>query len=82
MTAAIGVIHQGNLSQGRKILKPYLPGESANGSPYYKGGGLYALGLVFAGHGREVIDYLRKHVVEGGSGGQGTEAEVILHGAA
>lgn len=25
-TAALGVIHKGNLSQGRTILKPYLPG--------------------------------------------------------
>jgi 26S proteasome regulatory subunit N2 len=78
-TAAIGVIHKGNLSQGRKILQPYLPGTS--GSHYTKGGSLYALGLIFAGHGRETIDYLRKHLVENG-GSAGTDAvDVILHGA-
>lgn len=96
-TAALGVIHQGNLSQGYKILNPYLPGNQ--GSCYTQGGSLYGLGIVFAGHGREVIDYLRKHLQEspsgsgasasgpggaaGGSGGSsGSEAEVVLHGAA
>lgn len=79
-TAALGVIHQGNLSQGRRILQPYLPG--SQGSCYSQGGSLYALGIIFAGHGREIIDYLRQHVVEGGNSVQGTEAEVVLHGAA
>ncbi|CAN6641772.1 26S proteasome regulatory subunit Rpn2p [Trichomonascus vanleenenianus] len=79
-TAALGVIHQGNLSQGYRILQPYLPGNQ--GSCYTQGGSLYGLGIVFAGHGREVIDYLRKHVVEGENGAQGSEAEVVLHGAA
>lgn len=81
-TAALGVIHQGNLSQGYRILQPYLPGNQ--GSCYTQGGSLYGLGIIFAGHGREVIDYLRKHLVEGGGSGssQGSEAEVVLHGAA
>lgn len=78
-TAALGVIHKGNLSQGRKILQPYLPGSS--GSHYTKGGSLYALGLIFAGHGRETIDYLRNHVVENGSSAGTDEIDVILHGA-
>lgn len=43
-TAALGVIHKGNLSQGRTILKPYLPGSS--GSANSKGGSLFALGLI------------------------------------
>jgi 26S proteasome regulatory subunit N2 len=79
-TAALGVIHQGNLSQGRRILQPYLPG--SQGSCYSQGGSLYALGMIFAGHGREVIDYLRQHVAEGGAGVQSAESEVVLHGAA
>lgn len=78
-TAALGVIHKGNLSQGRKILQPYLPGSS--GSHYTKGGSLYALGLIFAGHGRETIDYLRRHVVENGAAAGTDEVDVILHGA-
>lgn len=79
-TAALGVIHKGNLSQGRKILQPYLPGSS--GSHYTKGGSLYALGLIFAGHGRETIEYLRHHVVENGLSAGTDEVDVILHGAA
>jgi 26S proteasome regulatory subunit N2 len=79
-TAALGVIHKGNLSQGRKILQPYLPGSA--GSPYTKGGSLYALGLIFAGHGRETIDYLRKHIVENGSSAGSEDIDLILHGAA
>lgn len=78
-TAALGVIHQGNLTQGRRILQPYFPG-NPQGSCYTQGGSLYALGIIFAGHGREVIEYLRKQVAEG-SGIQGHEDEVVLHGA-
>lgn len=79
-TAALGVIHQGNLTQARRILNPYFPG-TPHGSCYTQGGSLYALGIIFAGHGREVIDYLRTQVVEGSSI-QGHEGEVVLHGAA
>lgn len=81
-TAALGVMHQGNLSQGRRILQPYLPG--SQGSAYTEGGSLYALGLVFAGHGREILDYLRSQIVEGGSNNneQGDDSAVLLHGAA
>ena len=71
-TAALGVIHKGNLSQGRNILKPYLPGSS--GAPHTKGGSLFALGLIFAGHGRETIDYLKLFVDEHGN----TAAIMIL----
>lgn len=84
-TAALGVIHKGNLLQGRTILQPYLPGST--GSHFTKGGSLYGLGLIYAGHGKEVIDYLRKHVVEnaGGAGAndlsENQEVDVILHGA-
>lgn len=78
-TAALGVIHKGNLSQGRNILKPYLP--SANGSAYTKGGSLFALGLIFAGHGRETIDYLKLFIDEHGNAAGGADTDVMLHGA-
>lgn len=84
-TAALGVIHRGNLSQGMNLLKPYLPGEAAVSSPanskYSQGGSLYALGLVFAGHGKDVLEFLRKNIREGSSSG-GQEGEVVQHGAA
>lgn len=78
-TAALGVIHKGNLSQGRNILKPYLPGSS--GAPHTKGGSLFALGLIFAGHGRETIDYLKLFVDEHGNTAGNNDTDVMLHGA-
>jgi len=78
-TAALGVIHKGNLSQGRNILKPYLPGSS--GSPHTKGGSLFALGLIFAGQGRDAIDYLKLFLDEHGSTAGNNDNDVMLHGA-
>lgn len=78
-TAALGVIHKGNLSQGRRILAPYLPqGDAASGSPYTRGGSLYALGLIFAGHGNEVLEYLQEQIEDTVSEDGG---DVVLHGA-
>lgn len=78
-TAALGVIHKGNLSQGRNILKPYLP--ESNGSAYTKGGSLFALGLIFAGHGGETIDYLKLFVDEHGNSAGSADSDVMLHGS-
>ncbi|KZS89549.1 hypothetical protein SISNIDRAFT_526918 [Sistotremastrum niveocremeum HHB9708] len=53
-TAALGVIHKGNLDHGMELFGPYSPGAEgagAAGGPYSEGGTLYALGLVNAGHG-------------------------------
>ncbi|KAI0126303.1 26S proteasome regulatory subunit rpn2 [Xylariales sp. AK1849] len=77
-TAALGVIHRGNLSQSRKLLEPYLPrgsGSINGGSVYSQGGALYAYGLIHANHGADALDYLK---------GQFTaaEEEVIQHGGA
>ena len=77
-TAALGVIHRGNLGQGQKLLEPYLPKENANasaGSTYSQGGSLYALGLIYTNHGTHVLDYLRKQF-------KATEDEVVRHGGA
>ncbi|GAA5963482.1 hypothetical protein JCM21900_006483 [Sporobolomyces salmonicolor] len=77
-TAALGVIHKGNLAQGKAILEPYLPGatDGASRSVYSEGGSLYALGLVNANHGKESITgYLLETM-------KGSQEEVIQHGAA
>lgn len=79
-TAALGVIHKGNLSQGKSILRPYLPGSSS--APHTKGGSLFALGLIFAGHGREIIDYLKLFIDEHGNSAGSNDTDVMLHGAA
>lgn len=77
-TAALGVIHRGNLGQGQKLLEPYLPkanGAAGAGSSYSQGGSLYALGLIYANHGTHVLDYLRDQF-------KSTQEEVVQHGGA
>ncbi|KAF2402841.1 26S proteasome regulatory complex, non-ATPase subcomplex, Rpn2/Psmd1 subunit [Trichodelitschia bisporula] len=76
-TAALGVIHRGNISQGKKLLEPYLPKENtmSGGSVYSQGGSLYALGLIYANHGAHVLDYLQKHFTD-------AREEVVQHGGA
>ncbi|KAG7893815.1 hypothetical protein KL908_002869 [Ogataea polymorpha] len=78
-TAALGVIHKGNLSQGRTVLQPYLPGSTP--SPYTNGGSLFGLGFIYAGHGAEVIEYLRKIVVDNSNSADNKNTDIILHGA-
>ena len=40
-------------------MSTYLPKESSGGSAYQEGGGLYALGLIHANHGRgQIMEYL------------------------
>lgn len=77
-TAALGVIHRGNLNNGQKLLEPYLPKESAAasaGSTYSQGGSLFALGLIYSNHGTNVLDYLRQQF-------KNTQEEVVQHGGA
>lgn len=78
-TAALGVIHRGNLGQGQKLLEPYLPKDqiSANGagSAYSQGGSLYALGLIYANHETFAIDVIRDHFKK-------ASEEVVQHGGA
>lgn len=75
-TAALGVIHRGNITQGQKLLEPYLPKDTVSaGSHYEQGGSLYALGLIYANHGSNVLDYLLKQF-------QNASEEVIQHGGA
>lgn len=75
-TAALGVIHRGNLGQGQKLLEPYLPRTAnATGSVYSQGGSLYALGLIYSNHGTHVLEYLREKFRDA------TE-EVVQHGGA
>lgn len=77
-TAALGVIHRGNLANGRKLLEPYLPKRNAvagTGSPYSQGGSLFALGLIYSNHGTHVLDYLTEQFKD-------TQEEVVQHGGA
>ncbi|ORX50506.1 26S proteasome regulatory complex, non-ATPase subcomplex, Rpn2/Psmd1 subunit [Hesseltinella vesiculosa] len=75
-TAALGVIHRGQLARSMDLLSPYLPPEDGaqGGSEYSEGGSLYALGLINANHGQGVLEYLKKAL-------KNTNKEVIQHGA-
>jgi 26S proteasome regulatory subunit N2 len=78
-TAGLGVIHKGYFEEGLNILGPYLPqpgGESnVPGATYSEGGALYALGIINAGCGSDVINYLRDAL-------KSAQKEVVQHGAA
>lgn len=79
-TAALGVIHRGNLTQGQRLLSPYLPkehisGVGSTGSVYSQGGSLYAFGLIYANHGGSAVEFIRDHFKKA------TE-EVVQHGGA
>ncbi|KAJ3348401.1 proteasome regulatory particle base subunit [Entophlyctis luteolus] len=73
-TAGLGVIHKGHISRGKAVLAPYLPRNGITGSPYSEGGSLFALGLIHANHGNEVVEYLTAAL-------KNTDNEVIQHGA-
>jgi 26S proteasome regulatory subunit N2 len=57
-TSSLGVIHKGHEKEALNLMSAYLPKDSANNSPFSEGGGLYALGLIHANHGGEIIEYL------------------------
>ncbi|RAL05975.1 proteasome regulatory particle base subunit RPN2 [Aspergillus ibericus CBS 121593] len=86
-TAALGVIHRGNLTQGQKLLQPYLPkersiagvggaaGAGGAGSIYSQGGSLFAYGLIYANHGGMAVNVIRDYFKK-------ATDEVIQHGGA
>lgn len=57
-TASLGVIHRGHEKDSLGLMQSYLPKETGPSSGYSEGGGLYALGLIHANHGANIIDYL------------------------
>ncbi|MCJ1276346.1 proteasome regulatory particle base subunit [Puttea exsequens] len=78
-TAALGVIHRGDLGNGQTLLRPYLPKETVEGantgSVYSQGGSLYAMGLIYANHETFALQLIRDHFKKA------TE-EVVQHGGA
>lgn len=58
-TASLGVIHHGHEKEALNLMQAYLPREGGGATAgYSEGGALYALGLIHANHGSEIIDYL------------------------
>ncbi|KAJ2597467.1 proteasome regulatory particle base subunit [Coemansia sp. RSA 1804] len=77
-TAALGVIHHGQVRHGMSLLQPYLPEDNTSTSPFTEGGAFFALGLIHACHGDEgVLRYLQDALIEY----QGQNVEILHHGA-
>ncbi|KAK5936693.1 proteasome regulatory particle base subunit [Knufia obscura] len=78
-TAALGVIHQGNINHVDRLLSPYLPkgpaAGPAQGSAFSQGGSLYAYGLVCANHKGKAVDFIRNKFKE-------NTDEIVQHGGA
>lgn len=55
-------------------MAPHLPAEGRTVSPYSEGGALYALGIIHAGHGQSITEFLGKSL-------QDSTHEVVQHGA-
>ncbi|XP_045472348.1 26S proteasome non-ATPase regulatory subunit 1 [Harmonia axyridis] len=72
-TASLGVIHRGHEQEALTLMQSYLPKEVGPSSGYSEGGGLYALGLIHANHGNNIIDYLLTQLKE-------AQNEMVKHG--
>ncbi len=73
-TSSLGVIHKGHEKEALNLMSAYLPKDSANSFPFSDGGGLYALGLIHANHGGDIIDYLFNQL-------KAATSEPVKHGA-
>ncbi|KAI8047861.1 armadillo-type protein [Syncephalis plumigaleata] len=73
-TASLGVIHKGHVTESLNLLAPYLPQGNNSTSVYSEGGALYALGLIHANHGADVVEYLQNAL-------RNSQDEVLQHGA-
>eukprot|EP01119_Soliformovum_irregulare_P004279 TRINITY_DN1527_c0_g1_i1.p1 TRINITY_DN1527_c0_g1~~TRINITY_DN1527_c0_g1_i1.p1 ORF type:complete len:976 (-),score=320.37 TRINITY_DN1527_c0_g1_i1:146-3073(-) len=73
--AGVGVIHKGHLKESLNVLKFLLPQGGGEGSAYAEGGSLYALGLIHANHGAEMVEYLTNSLAAESN-------EIVQHGAA
>eukprot|EP00301_Raphidiophrys_heterophryoidea_P010428 c1554_g1_i1.p1 GENE.c1554_g1_i1~~c1554_g1_i1.p1 ORF type:complete len:1020 (-),score=254.89 c1554_g1_i1:84-3095(-) len=78
---SLGLIRHGQLKDGMALLRDFLPqrgaaaGTEGSGGKYQEGGALYALGLINAEHGSEVVPYLLESLKNAGSN------DAIQHGA-
>ena len=76
-TASLGVIFKGSENKAMKILSPYAANGQAGKSVYAQAGRLYALGLIFAGHGDSIIEHLKEQLNKSIT----SNDEVLKHGA-
>jgi 26S proteasome regulatory subunit N2 len=79
-TASLGVLHRGHISQAFHLLSPYIAGNqpgarAPGGSEYAEGGGLFALGMIYANYGAPVREYFLRTLT------QASGSDVVKHGA-
>eukprot|EP00300_Choanocystis_sp_HF-7_P003758 c12866_g1_i1.p1 GENE.c12866_g1_i1~~c12866_g1_i1.p1 ORF type:complete len:1032 (+),score=269.35 c12866_g1_i1:412-3096(+) len=72
---SLGLIRLGQVQDGMTLLKDFLPGQGTAGGAYQEGGALYALGLINAERGKDVVEYLLTSLRAA------AQSEVIQHGA-
>lgn len=61
------MIHKGHEKEALNLMSAYLPKDTANSYSFSDGGGLYALGLIHANHGGEIIGYLFNQLKSAGN---------------
>merc|ERR1719244_1261418 len=71
-TASLGVIHRGHEKEALTLMQAYLPKES-NSPGYAESGSLYALGLIHANHGGNILEYLLNQTKDATS-------DIVRHG--
>lgn len=65
---------QGHEKEALQLMATYLPKDTSPGSAYQEGGGLYALGLIHANHGGDIIDYLLNQLKNASN-----DVSIIMH---
>ncbi|MEQ2167621.1 26S proteasome non-ATPase regulatory subunit 1, partial [Goodea atripinnis] len=66
---------KGHEKEALQLMATYLPKDISPGSAYQEGGGLYALGLIHANHGGDIIDYLLGQL-------KNASNDIVRHGGA
>eukprot|EP00792_Barthelona_sp_PAP020_P002962 TRINITY_DN1463_c0_g1_i1.p1 TRINITY_DN1463_c0_g1~~TRINITY_DN1463_c0_g1_i1.p1 ORF type:complete len:934 (+),score=273.26 TRINITY_DN1463_c0_g1_i1:41-2842(+) len=78
LIASIGVIHQGQLMKGKRVLNKFLPNEDAKiTDPFSAGGAIFGFGLIYANNGLDHVPYLAR-VLENHIDDE--KADPLLHG--
>ncbi|GAB1220848.1 hypothetical protein ENUP19_0060G0027 [Entamoeba nuttalli] len=76
-TASLGVLFKGRENEALNLMSPYTANGTGGKSVYAQSGRLYALGLIFGGHGKEILTTITDDLKQSKS----SKNEVLQHGA-
>ncbi|ELP93673.1 26S proteasome non-ATPase regulatory subunit, putative, partial [Entamoeba invadens IP1] len=76
-TATLGVLFKGRQSEALELMSPYTANGNGGKSVYAQAGRLYALGLIFGGHGTQIMPTLIDDLKQS----KNLKNEVVEHGA-